>query len=237
MRIVILRPAVIVACLALGLVAARATSEHEYAKGEYAIIRGGLAPNKQMSLASHGEGETGGRNFQVWLMAEPAHRRIALLPGIGGDSESILDTAPDAFRADWSKDSRHVAVLFRSSRMLFEFDFYDINSRRVHRLSGPNLFKEVAHREVTDDDDERRRIWGIDWGDGKRIVLREYRTFVVSDPAFLPSLGAYGRLAEKLDNGNLFVTFAAEADCVLEPGRGYRVVQLRPGNPDDPPHW
>ena len=47
----------IAACLALA--PAGATSNHQYAKGEYAVIRDGLAPNKQLSLASHGEGELG----------------------------------------------------------------------------------------------------------------------------------------------------------------------------------
>jgi len=47
--------AVLVALFPFTAMPAYATSEHEYAKGEYAIIREGLAPNKQMSLASHGD--------------------------------------------------------------------------------------------------------------------------------------------------------------------------------------
>ena len=80
------------AFLALAVTPARATDEHDYARDEYAIIRDGLAPNKQMSLASHADPESDGHgighNFHVWLMAEPAHRKLARLPGIGPESLS-----------------------------------------------------------------------------------------------------------------------------------------------------
>ena len=68
--------AVLAAAIALGLTPARATDEHDYAKDEYAIIRDGLAPNKKMSLASHGDGEGGDENFHVGLTSEPAHRKL-----------------------------------------------------------------------------------------------------------------------------------------------------------------
>jgi hypothetical protein len=220
--------------LALAFVPARATSEYNYGKNEYVIIRNGLAPNGQMSLASHSDGD-GNESFHVWLMAEPEHRKIVVLPGIGSDNN--LDTAADAYRADWSKDSHHVAVLFRSSRQQFEYNLYGIEGRNLRPIRTPNLFREVTSRDVGNDDDERRRIWMIDWRDGKRVVLREYRTFVISDPDFLRLLGAYGRVAEKLDGGKLYVTFAADADCVFEPGRGYHVVNIRPGDQDHPPIW
>jgi hypothetical protein len=64
------------AFLAFAAASARATDSHDYARDEYAIIDGGLAPNKRISLASHGEGEGGVENFHIWLMAEPAHRKI-----------------------------------------------------------------------------------------------------------------------------------------------------------------
>jgi hypothetical protein len=36
-----------------------ATAERTYRKGEYAIINGGLSPNRRLSIAAHGEGEGG----------------------------------------------------------------------------------------------------------------------------------------------------------------------------------
>ena len=57
--------------LLLAVAPVRATDSYQYARDEYAIISDGLAPNKRLSLASHGEGEDGDTNFHVWLMAEP----------------------------------------------------------------------------------------------------------------------------------------------------------------------
>ena len=70
-------------------------------KSEYILLGHGFAPNSQMSLASRGEGAL--RTFQVWLMAEPTHRKITVLPGI---VETYHDSALEAV---WSEDSRNVA--------------------------------------------------------------------------------------------------------------------------------
>jgi hypothetical protein len=66
---------ILAALLACATAPARATDEHTYAKGEYAIIRDGLAPDQHKSLASHADGDGGWKNFHVWLMAEPAHQQ------------------------------------------------------------------------------------------------------------------------------------------------------------------
>ena len=50
-------PSVLAALLAFGLAPARATLEHTYARGEYAIIRDGLSPDGRKSLAAHGDGD------------------------------------------------------------------------------------------------------------------------------------------------------------------------------------
>jgi hypothetical protein len=222
------------ALVAFATVPAYATSNYEYKKDEYALIRDGLAPNKRMSLASHGTGELGDGDFHVWLMSEPAHRRIMALPGISSDNN--LDTAPDAYRAFWSEDARQVAVAFRTDRHEVGLKLYGVEGSQARLIGTPNLFKEVTRRDVADRDDRHELISGIEWRRGNRILLREYQTFVVSDPAFLTLIGAYGRVKEKLDGGKLYVEFAAEADCILE-GNHYRVIDLRPADPDHPPDW
>jgi hypothetical protein len=95
--------AVLALLVALAAVPARATCSYEYAKDEYGIIRNGLSPDKRMSLASRGEGDLGERDFRVWLMAEPSHRKVVALDDIG--SENNLDSCPDAYHAFWSADS------------------------------------------------------------------------------------------------------------------------------------
>ena len=219
--------AMLAAPLALAAAPVRATSEHDYAGGEYAIIRDGLSPDRLMSLAAHGDGEGGHEKFHVWLMAEPAHRRIARLDDIGSDNN--LDTAPDAYHAQWSADSRHVAVGFRFDRHQVQLNIYNIENRRAHLVAGPGLFKEVTSRNIATGDDVRRSIPEIEWKGPRRFVLRENHLFKTADPGFIHMLGRYGKVTDKLDDGHLMVGFAAEADCVLLPGNRYRVVDLRVG--------
>jgi hypothetical protein len=235
MKALLLRYCVIATCLAAAGVPARATSNHQYAKDEYGIIRDGLAPGKQLSLASHGEGDLGDQDFHVWLMAEPAHRRVAKLDAISGDNN--LDTDPAAYHAFWSKDSRHVGVAFRSSRHEITLNLYRIEDRRAHLIAGPSLFKEVTSREVTDADDLRVRNSIVEWHDGNRFLFREHLSFVAEDDRLAKLLGSYGRVTEKLDGGKLVVEFDADAECELLPGDRTRVIDLKPGKPGDGDDW
>jgi hypothetical protein len=219
--------AMFAAPLALAAGPVRATSEHDYAGDEYAIIRDGLSPDRLMSLAAHGDGDGGHENFHIWLMAEPAHRRIMRLDDIG--SENNLDTAPDAYHGQWSADSRHVAVGFRFDRHQVQLNIYSIENRRAHLVGGTSLFKEVTSRNIASSDDVRRSIPDIEWKGPRRFVLRENHLFKTADPAFVRMLGRFGKVTDKLNDGQMMVEFAAEADCVLLPGNRYRVDDLRVG--------
>ena len=217
--------ALLTALLALAVAPARATDEHQYAKGEYAVIRDGLAPDKTKSLASHGDGDGGSENFHVWLMAEPAHRRLPALDDIA----ARLDSGPNAYYAFWSKDSRHVAVTYRSDRHIVELNLFRIEGRRARPIWGPSLFKDVTSRDPAPDDDMRRSVPHFEWMGPRRFLLRENRLFVTSDRGFARRMGAYGKLTDKPDEGRFFVEFSAEADCVLMPGNRYRIVDLSVG--------
>jgi hypothetical protein len=217
--------AILAAMLALATAPVRATDEHQYARGEYAIIRDGLAPDKRTSLASHGDGDGGYDNFHVWLMAEPAHRKLMALD----DINARLDSGPNAYYAFWSKDSRRVAVTYRSDRHIVELNLYQIEGRRAHPILGPSLFKDVTSRDSAPGDDMRRSVPEFEWKGTRRFLLREHRLFVTSDPGFARMMGAYGKMTDKADEGRFFVEFSAEADCVMMPGNRYRIVDLRVG--------
>ena len=218
---------VVAAPLAFAVAPVRATSEHDYAGDEYAIIRDGLSPDRLMSLAVHGDGEGGHGNFHVWLMAEPAHRKIMPLDDIG--SENNLDTAPDAYHAQWSADSRHVAVGFRFDRHQVQLNIYNIENHHAHLVAGPSLFKEVTSRNIGTNDDVRRSTPEIEWTGPRRFVLRENHLFKTANSDFIRMLSRYGKVTSKFDDGQMMVEFAAEADCVLVAGNRYRVVDLRVG--------
>jgi hypothetical protein len=234
MKIPYLKSLAVVACL-VAFAPARATSEHDYKKNEYLIIRHGLAPGRQLSVASHGAGENNNDAFHVWLMAEPAHRKIATLDNISADNN--LDTDPDAYHAFWSQDSRQVGVAFRSSRHEVTLNLYRVENRRAHLLTGPSLFNEVNHRDVGEDDDMRTLNAMVEWRGGNRFVLKEFRSFVAEDDRLARLFGAYGRVAEKLPDGKFFIQFFADAECEVVPGDKYRIVRMQPGNPDDVDTW
>jgi len=221
--------AILASLLALALAPAHATSVHDYAKGEYAVIRDGLSPSRRMSLAAHGEGEGGAANFHVWLMAEPRHRKLMALNEIGSDNN--LDSAPDAYHAFWSENSRFVAVAFRSGRHEIQLNLYRIGDISAFLIRGPNLFRAVTGREAADDDGLRQRVFAVDWRGGNRFRLREYRTFIASDDSLAKLFGAYGRVTDKLDDGKVVMEFSAEAECEVLSGDTYRIVARRPGKP------
>ena len=77
----------------------------------------------------------GDGDFHIWLMAQPAHRKIVPLDGIGSDNN--LDTGPNAYRAQWSANSRRVAVSFRSELHATRLNLYTIENRRAHRFQAP----------------------------------------------------------------------------------------------------
>lgn len=213
--------------LALAASPARATDSHEYAKDEYGIISAGLAPNKHLSLAAHGEGELGDSNFHVWLMAEPAHRKLAVLPGISSDNN--LDTGPGAYYAMWSKDSRRAAVSFRRDRHEIQLNIYEIDGGRARLTTGPSLFKDVTSRDIGKQEDIRNASSELDWTRPNSFHLSERMLVKTTDAAFLRMLGKYGKLSSKENDGALFVEFSAEADCVIGPGNRYRILNIKVG--------
>jgi hypothetical protein len=206
-----------------------ATANYGYKKGEYLVVRDGTAPNERFSIASHGDGELGNDNFHVYLMAEPAHTKIARLDDIGPDN--TLDTAPDAYHAAWSPDSRHVSVSFRSDRHFVETNLYKIRNRRAYLIDGPTLFTAATNRQTRLlGDDMRAKVTEITWSSPTRFTLKEHRVFMTTTPNFARALGGYGKQVDKYKaDTKYYVEFSAEADCELVSGRGYRVVKLKPG--------
>ena len=222
------RRAVLALLLGFAVSPALATAEHKYAKGEYAIIQGGRAPNGKLSVAAHGGGESGSDGFRLSLMAEPAHRKLMTLDDVNDDN--ILDTAPDAFHAAWSSDSRFVAVSFRSERHIVTLNIYAIDGNRAKLVDGPDLFRQAAGRTVdrNDDGDMRTSVPALTWLSPRRFHLTEYRVFVEDDTVLADKLGPLGK-ASKRDGGGNTIQFSAEADGELLPDGKIRMGKPQPG--------
>ena len=211
---------------------ALATAEHQYKKDEYAIIQGGRAPNGKLSVAAHGGGEAGSDGFRMYLMAEPAHRKLMALDKVNDDN--ILDTAPDAFHAAWSADSRYVAVSFRSERHIVTLNIYAIDGGRAKLLDGPDLFRNATGRTVdrANDGDMRTSVPALTWQAPRRFHLSDYRVFVEDDTALADKLGPLGK-ASKRDGGGNTIQFSAEADGELLPDGHIRMGKPQPGKFED----
>ncbi|KRQ13260.1 hypothetical protein [Bradyrhizobium manausense] len=228
------RRAVLALLLAVAASPALATAEHKYGKREYPIIQGGKAPNGKLSVAAHGEGDAGSENFRLSLMAEPAHRKLMTLPNVKDDN--ILDSAPDAFHAAWSADSRFVAVSFRSERHVVTLNIYDINGTRAKLLDGPDLFRDVTGRSVGRDHDldVRSSVPDFTWAAPRRFHLTEYRVLVADDARLLDKLGPLARTL-KYDGDGTMIEFSAVADGELLPDGRIRMGKPTPGKFVDSP--
>jgi hypothetical protein len=225
----LLRRAILTLVLALSAVSpARATAEHTYAKGEYAIIDGGKAPNEKLSVAVHGEGEGGFESFHAYLMAEPGHRRLAALDNIS--HENNLDTAPGAYRAAWSPDSRYVAVSFRSERHILTLNIYAIEDGHARLIDTPDLFRDLTGRTIhrKTDGDMRTYVPTVEWTAARRFRLNDYRLFVLEDTKLADKLGAFTKTT-RMNDGRYTIQFSADADVTLVRGHRFRIGKPQPG--------
>ncbi len=240
MKILVLACIAVLAFLAAS--PAGATSNYQYGKDEYVVIEDGLAPNKRLSIAAHGSGEFGDEDFHVWLMAEPGHKRLAVLDDMtcptDGVSRACLDSGANAFHAAWAPDSRHVAVSFRTNRHMLQLNVYAIEGRRAVLLRGPSLFREVVGREISGKNDEvfddyRMRIYQLSWRGPSRFAIAERHLFQTGDPGLAGRLGKYVKeLKVRTDDRQRLIGFSAEGECRLMPGLRYKVIDLRPGKFD-----
>ncbi len=215
-----------------------ATANYAYKKNEYPVIAGGSAPNKLLSIASHGDGELGDDNFHLYLMAEPAHKIIARLESIGPDN--VLDTAADAFHAEWSADSRHVAVHFRSDRHSVMMLLYEIRDRRPRLMAGPYLLGTASKNAAisSKDYDLRSSATKLSWLSPTRFVLQERDLLTFVSPELADRLGKFARAqpdtpAPDGAAGPHFADFSAQAVGELLPGDKYRILDLKPGPFDE----
>ena len=132
-----LRMSLVVACLILGIQAvprsAHATSNHKYGFDEYVVINDGKSPDGQYSISTHGGGELGYEHFHVFLMDAVNGKKIGPLEEVTNN----LDTGADAFYAQWTSDSREVAIRYRVDRRVVFETRYRVEGRRAFLIGGP----------------------------------------------------------------------------------------------------
>ena len=229
----------------------RATAEYDYKPGEFLVIKGGKSPDKKFSIVS-GEDKKGA--FGVYLMDAQTKEMLGKLEEVA----TSLDTAPEAYRAHWSPDSKHVGITSRADRHWAANVIYRIENRRAYFVEKPELLcyavpdfcgltKELGGLTIelgNVREDENGVTKGkvrqgssgseiVKWISSTHFVVEEESQFQVSDRDPLASLGQYGKV-EKLEHQTnepdvvYYVWFNAEGECELQPGDKTRVVSTRP---------
>jgi hypothetical protein len=224
-----------------------ATASYEYKRGELIVVDGGKSPDKKFSIVS---GHDKRDSFGVYLMDAQTKKVIGPLEEVATD----LDSAPDAYHAHWSPDSKHVGISSREDRHLTRNVIYRIENRRAYLVETPELIchavpefcrlrEEIGGALNLDSNNYYDAPWRVrqnesysaivKWISPIRFIISEESQWQVKtrDPSV--ALGGYGEV-EKLEPETdepvdiYHVWFSAEGECELLSGDKSRVLSTHP---------
>ena len=221
-----------------------ATATYDYKPGQFLVIDGGKSPDKQFAIVS-GEDKSG--NFGVQLMDAKTKKLIGPLEEVATE----LDSAPDAYRAHWSPDSKHVAISSREDRHLLRNVIYRIENRRACLVETPELLchavpdfcqlqKDLGGGLKLSDDNYYEAPWKVrqnedaseivKWISPTRFIVSEESQWQVKERDPSAAIGQYGEVEkpESDEPGVYHVWFNAEGQCELLPGDKLRVINTHP---------
>jgi len=234
--------------LSLAFVAhAGATASYDYKPGQFLVIDGGTSPDKKFSVVS-GENKAG--EFGVYLRDAQTKKLIGQLEEVATD----LDSAPDAYRAHWAPDSKHVGVSSRADRHLTRNVIYRIENGRAYVVETPQLLcravpefcalqKELGGAVTLDSDDYYDKPWKVrqnesyseitKWISPTRFVVSEESQWQVKQRDPSATLGQYGEAEKSEDESNesiavYHVWFNAGGECELLPNDKSQVLNTQP---------
>jgi hypothetical protein len=203
--------------LSLAFVAhAGATASYHYTPGQFLVIDGGTSPDKKFSVVS-GENKAG--EFGVYLRDARTKKLIGQLEEVATD----LDSAPDAYRAHWAPDSKHVGVSSRADRHLTRNVIYRLENGRAYVVETPQLLchaapefcalqKELGGALLLDSDDYYDKPWKVrqnesfseitKWISPTRFEVSEESQWQVKGGDPSATLGQYGEAEKSEDDSN-----------------------------------
>jgi hypothetical protein len=228
---------------------ASATAEYDYKPGELLVVKGGQSPDKKFAIVSGDPDKKGGFGG-VYLMDAQTKEVLGELE----DVATTLDTAPEAYRAHWSPDSKHVGITSRADRHWAGNVIYRIENRRASLIDTPQLLchavpdfcsltkelgviEEVGIRDCDNPPCRVRQTQSgseiVKWISPTRFVIFEDSRWQVKTRDPTATLGNYARV-EKEEHGqtedaaDLYdVRFKAEGECELLPGDKTRVLSTQ----------
>ena len=224
-----------------------ATATYDYKPGQFLVIDGGKSPDKQFAIVS-GEDKSG--NFGVQLMDAKTKKLIGPLEEVATE----LDSAPDAYRAHWSPDSKHVGISSREDRHLLRNVIYRIENRRAYLVETPQLLchavpdfcqlqKELSGALKLDSENYYDAPWKvrqnedaseiIKWISPTRFIVSEESQWQVKERDPTAAIGQYGDVEKpEQETGEAAVLyhvwFNAEGESELLPGDKSRVISTHP---------
>ncbi|MEY2507029.1 MAG: hypothetical protein QOH01_1358 [Verrucomicrobiota bacterium] len=121
------------------VVSVRATSNYEYGPDEYVTVANAISPDGKIAVTAHGSGELGYENFHLYLTDAVTGKKIGPLEEI----KEFLDTAANAFGAQWSSDGQQVTIVWRVDRHEpLKAITYRIAGRAARKIKGPFNVKD-----------------------------------------------------------------------------------------------
>lgn len=237
-----------IAALSLASVAhVGATNSYDYKPGQFLVIDGGTSPDKKFSIVS-GENKAG--EFGVYLRDAATRKVIGQLEEVA----TGLDSAPDAYRAHWAPDSKHVGVSSRADRHLTRNVIYRIENGRAYVVETPLLMchavpefcalqKELGGAVNLDSEDYYDKPWKVrqnesfseitKWISPTRFVVSEESQWQVKERDPSTTLGQYGETEKSGDEGEgsvalYHVWFHAGGECELLPNDKSQVLNTKP---------
>ena len=139
-----------------------------------------------------------------------------------------MDTAPEAFHAEWAPDSRHVAIWYRIDRHLQDLLIYRIENRRAFQVTGPDLLQLAAPSVFVEKLDIPSAFYSLRWQAAGKFLLIEQGNIHLpeGENATLQALGKYGKADPDTSS---YINYSIEAACELASDDRYRVLSLNPG--------
>jgi hypothetical protein len=224
-----------------------ATATYDYKPGQFLVIDGGTSPDKKFSVVA-GESKSG--DFGIYLKDAQTKKLIGQLEEVA----TGLDSAPDAYRAHWAPDSKHVGVSSRADRHLTHNVIYRIENRHAYVVETPQLMchavpefcglqKELGSPLTLDSDDYYDKPWKVrqnesyseitKWISATRFAVSEESQWQVKERDPSATLGQYGEAEKSEDESDeptalYHVWFDAEGECELLPNDKSRVLNTQP---------
>ena len=224
-----------------------ATASYDYKPGQFLVIDGGTSPDKKFSVVS-GENKAG--EFGVYLRDVRTKKLIGQLEEVATD----LDSAPDAYRAHWAPDSKHVGVSSRAARHLTRNVIYRVENGRAYVVETPQLLchavpefcalqRELGGALPLDSEDYYDKPWKVrqnesyseikKWISPTRFVVSEESQWQVKERDPSATLGQYGEAEKSEDEGDepvalYHVWFGVGGECELLPNDKSHVLNTQP---------